>query len=135
MLLLERQPCRKVGYACRKVSVSHNNSNNFFFFICFFSLGSFGFWIWYFLLLLVLLLERQPCRKVGYACRKVSVSHNNSNNFVYFFKFGFFSLGSFGSWSFYFWILDFGGWIFPAVLGQIQGSEVVSLGGFWRRCL
>ena len=85
-LLSARQPCRKVGYACRKVSVSHNNSNNLFFSF-FFSLGSFGFWTWYFLLLLVLLLERQPCRKVGYACRKVSVSHNNSNNFFFFIFF------------------------------------------------
>ena len=40
--------------------------------------------------LLLLLLERQPCRKVGYACRKVSVSHNNSN--IFFFNFGFFLL-------------------------------------------
>ncbi len=52
------------------------------------------FLIWYFWSLLLLLLERQPCRKVGYACRKVSVSHNNSANnkgiFFVSFQFWFF---------------------------------------------
>ena len=85
---------------------------NLFLGICedfvFFPLGlwilGFGFLIWYFWSLLLLqLLERQPCRKVGYACRKVSASHNNSNNFFLILSMLHFFSWTLDSW---FWILD-----------------------------